>query len=142
MGRCGAALLLIAGTGGCVGPEETRFLSLQERDPRVESRSYDYHDPFPDKHVGPDTYSRPRAFIDPRDDTRKTLDVRFLQAMHPTAGQPQYAGVPPVVRGPARPGPGGVPIPTSPPVATPYPVATQPFIQPTVSSNPPFTGAY
>lgn len=125
MGRCLAMLALLA-VGGCIGPEETRFLSLYQRDPDVESRAYDYHDPFPDESAGPETFTRPRTFSDPRTDTRKNIDLRFLQAMHPTAGQPQLAGVP-VVRGPARMGPGGVPIPTGSPVANyPYPPGVVP----------------
>ncbi len=123
------AMLLLLGTGGCVGPYETRFLSCFQRRPDVEARSYDAHDPFPDESAGPDTYSRPRSFVEPRGDTRKTLDLRFLQAMHPTAGQPQYArggSAPvPIVQGPAVPGPNGMPIPTGSPVANyPFPFPT------------------
>lgn len=132
MGRWAWLLPLIA--GGCVGPYETRYLTLYQRAPSVEARSYEAHDPFPNKMAGPDTYSRPRDFIDPRTDTRKNFDLRFLTAMHPTAGQPHLAGVP-VVQGPAVPGPGGRPIPTGSPVANyPYPnapaLATAPQLTP------------
>lgn len=108
----------IVGFAGCVGPEETRYLSYFQRAPDVESRSYDWHDPFPDEMVGPDTATRPRTFLEPRSDTRKNFDLRFLQAMHPTAGKTQFAAVP---RGPARPGPNGTPIPTSPVAQYPFP---------------------
>jgi hypothetical protein len=122
-GACGVWGLLVS---GCVGPEETQFLTLAPRSPEVEARSYDFHDPFPDKLAGPDTYSRPRSFITPRESGRTLLDLRFLLAMHPTAGQPQLAAVPvaavPMVSGPARPGPGGRPIPTGSPIANyPFP---------------------
>ena len=70
-------ILLVVGCGpGC---QETRFLSCRTRDPRVEARSYDLHDPFPDEEMGPKTYSRPRMFQEPRSDTRKTYDLRNLQ---------------------------------------------------------------
>lgn len=117
---------LLLGGAGCVGPEETRYLSLYQRDPTVEARSYDYHDPFPDELAGPSTYTRPRNFLEPRDDTRKTFDLKFLLAMHPTAGRPQLATVP-IVRGPARPGPGAVPIATGGPAS---PVAFYPYPAP------------
>ncbi|OYW24454.1 MAG: hypothetical protein B7Z55_02130 [Planctomycetales bacterium 12-60-4] len=131
MGRWQAMLLVLGVGGGCIGPEETRYLSFYQRAPDVEARSYDYHDPFPDESAGPDTYTRPRSFSEPRSDTRKNVDLRFLQAMHPTAGRPELAGVP-IVRGPARPGPGGVPIPTGSPVANyPYP----PVVVPTAASS-------
>jgi hypothetical protein len=110
------AIIGLLGLCGCVGPWETRYLTWWQRPVAVEARSWDSHDPFPDKYAGPDTYNRPRAFMEPRSDTRKNVDLFFLQAMHPTAGQPHLAGVP-VVRGPAVPGPGGVPIATGPPPA-------------------------
>jgi hypothetical protein len=73
-----ALMLVVVGSGA--GCQETRFLSCQTRDPRVEARSYDLHDPFPDEEMGPKTYSRPRTFQEPRSDTRKTFDLRNLQA--------------------------------------------------------------
>ena len=75
------ALLVVDGIGltGCM-QQETRFLSCLPRSPGVEARSYDLHDPFPDEEVGPKTGVRPRAFQVPRDETRKTNDLRFLQA--------------------------------------------------------------
>ena len=127
------AILLWLGLGGCVGPEETRFLTCFQRPASVEARSYDAHDPFADESAGPDTYTRPRAFVDPRTDTRKNQDFRFLQAMHPAAGNPQYAGGP-VPAGPAVPGRGGRPIPTTTPVVqVPY------QIQPTATATMPAT---
>jgi hypothetical protein len=99
MRRSGIALFVVTGIAGCVGPRETQYLSWMPRRPDVEARSYDWHDPFPDERVGPDTASRPRAFIDPRTDTRKNFDQRFLQAVHPSAGTqlaaPQWPGYPP-----------------------------------------------
>jgi hypothetical protein len=71
-------ILVLAGSG--LGCQETRFLSCRTRDPRVEARSYDLHDPFPDESIGPETFSRPRAFEEPRTDERKTFELRNLQA--------------------------------------------------------------
>jgi hypothetical protein len=76
----GSLTLMLILAGGLAGCQETRFLSCRTRDPRVESRSYDLHDPFADEEMGPETYSRPRDFQLPRSDTRKTFDLRNLQA--------------------------------------------------------------
>jgi hypothetical protein len=77
--------------GLLVGCQETRLLSCMPRKPAVESRSYDYHDPFPDDEIGPKTYSRPRTFEEPRSDTRKSFDLRNLQASRGFPPQTQYA---------------------------------------------------
>jgi hypothetical protein len=75
-------LLFVLMTAGCCGTRETRFPSLQPRNPNVEAQSYNLHDPFPDEHAGPNTFTRPRAFMEPRTDTRKNLDLRFLKAAY------------------------------------------------------------
>ena len=66
---------------GCRQPYEMRHLTCTTRPARVEARSFDSHDPFADESAGPETFTRPRAFQEPRSDTRKTNDLRFLQAM-------------------------------------------------------------
>lgn len=71
-------MLIVAGSG--LGCQETRFLSCRTREPRVEARSYDLHDPFPDETIGPETFTRPRAFQDPRSEERKSFDLRNIQA--------------------------------------------------------------
>ena len=87
-------------SGFLVGCQETRFLScLPKRSATVESRSYDVHDPFPDDEIGPKTFSRPRTFEEPRSDTRKTFDLRNLQASRGFSPQTEYAWDP---AGPAR----------------------------------------
>ena len=73
-------LLIVLVLTGCQNTQETRFLSCIPRPPRVEARSYDLHDPFPDENIGPNTFTRPRSFIKPRTEQRKTNDLRFLQA--------------------------------------------------------------
>jgi hypothetical protein len=98
MSRRELGVVIVLGMAGCIGPRETQYLSCIPRRPDVEARSYDYHDPFPDENAGPETVTRPRSFVEPRSDTRKTFDLRFLQAMHPTAGRTQLAP------GPAWPG--------------------------------------
>jgi hypothetical protein len=124
MDRRGWVVVLAFGLTGCVGPRETQYLSCVPRPPDVEARSWDWHDPFPDESAGPDTVTRPRSFVEPRSDTRKNFDLRFLQAAHPTAGRTQLAP------GPAWPG-YGTPLGAMPIVpAPPGPVATYPGVGP------------
>ena len=75
-------LSLVLFLAGCCGAPETRFLTLSPRSPAVESQSYNLHDPFPDESAGPNTFTRPRAFMEPRSDTRKNLDLRYLKAAY------------------------------------------------------------
>jgi hypothetical protein len=76
---------------GCLGPQETRLLSCNMRDLNVEARSYDHHDPFADEGSGPETFSRPRTFVEPRSDSQKAFNMRQLSAMYPNAGNTMFA---------------------------------------------------
>jgi hypothetical protein len=119
---------LMIGLGGCIGPAETQHLSCIPRRPDIEARSYDWHDPFPDENSGPDTATRPRAFVEPRSDTRKLFDLRFFEAHHPTAARGQLVRAPQSYSGPtvATPLPnypypnGSVPTTAAAPVVLPY----------------------
>jgi hypothetical protein len=131
MDRRGWVVVVALGLCGCIGPRETQFLSCVPRPPHVEARSWDWHDPFPDENAGPDTVTRPRSFMEPRSDTRKSFDLRFLQAMHPSAGRTRLApgplwpgyGTPGMASGPVQPLGNGPPVGTPPP----GPVATPPW---------------
>ena len=74
-------LLLLCLLMGC-GTPETRFLTWQPRPARLEVQSYELHDPFPDEDAGPKTGVRPRIFLEPRSDTRKNLDLRYINAAY------------------------------------------------------------
>lgn len=76
------AVLLLA---GCSTPE-TRFLTVNPRPASAEIASYKWHDPFPDEDAGPKMYIRPRNFLEPRSDTQKNFDLRYIKAAH---GYPQ-----------------------------------------------------
>ena len=74
-------LLMLVVAGSSLGCQETRFLSCRPRDARVEAKTYELlHDPFPDESLGPDTFSRPRDFQDPRKDEFKDFDLRNRRA--------------------------------------------------------------
>lgn len=81
----------ILACAGCISPRDTQFLSWYARPVNVEARAFEYHDPFPDESAGPDTATRPHAYREPRSDTRKELELRVLQAYHPTSGGTQFA---------------------------------------------------
>lgn len=78
-------LPLLVFLGGCITPWNTRLPTLHSQPPVVEGRSYQLHDPFPDAQVGPDPMIRPREFIEPRAEPRRTLEGRALLGMPQTA---------------------------------------------------------
>ncbi len=54
------------------------------RSPAVEKRAFSLHDPLPEQDAGPDTFSRPRGFIDQRSEPRRTVEGRPLLDNAPT----------------------------------------------------------
>jgi hypothetical protein len=117
----GWLVLMLIVVGGGLGCQETRFLSCRTREPRVEARSYDLHDPFPDETIGPETFTRPRAFQEPRTEERKSFDLRNIQASTGNLPARAYLGpggtnvtagvqTQPIWRQPSR----GIPIATQP----------------------------
>jgi hypothetical protein len=75
-----AGMLLLS--SGCAG--EGRYLSLMPRPVATERKASEIHDPYPERFVAPDTFNRPRAFINPRTEERQSYDLRSIQA---TVGQ-------------------------------------------------------
>ncbi len=55
---------------GCVSSQHTRLPSLAYNRPDVERRSYEYHDPSPDREAGPEI-ERPRGFERQRAEPRR-----------------------------------------------------------------------
>lgn len=78
--------LTFVGMAGCTttSPCQRMFAGCR-RNLGLESKTYTLHDPFPDELAGPDTATRPRAFEEPRSDTRRDFDLRLLFSM---SGQP------------------------------------------------------
>lgn len=74
---CLAAGCLLA--AGCFNPAFTRLPMLDPGQPQVEKRSYERHDPFPDRLSAPDTQVRPREFNGQRTEPRRALEERLLQ---------------------------------------------------------------
>lgn len=66
---------------GC-GTPETRFLTFAPRPAAADIASFKYHDPFPDEEAGPKTFNRPRVFIQPRSETQKSFDKRYINAAY------------------------------------------------------------
>jgi hypothetical protein len=81
--------MIVLVLAGCQNTPETRFLSWFPRPAAQERRSYDLHDPFPDEQLGPNTFTRPRGFVQPRTEQRKTNDLQFLQAAREFAPRTQ-----------------------------------------------------
>ena len=68
---------------GCVNPALTRLPTFEAGHPFVEKRSYERHDPFPDRLIGPDTQVRPRDFNDQRAEPRRALEEQMFQGAKP-----------------------------------------------------------
>ena len=71
-----AGCLLLA---GCLNPARTRIPTFEAGHPRVEKRSFERHDPFPDRLTGPDMEVRPRSFNNQRTEPRRALEERLFQ---------------------------------------------------------------
>ena len=73
---------------GCFNPALTRLPAFNAGHPLVEKRSYERHDPFPDRLNGPDTQVRPRDFNDQRSESRRALEERLFQVARPDSNSP------------------------------------------------------
>lgn len=72
-------LLLPLVTTGCFNPTFTRVPEVAASQPQVEKRSFERHDPFPDRALGPDTQVRPREYNNQRTIPRKSLEEQLFQ---------------------------------------------------------------
>lgn len=72
-----ASLLLL---GGCISSQNTRMPTLAYGDPKAERRSYDYHDPLPDRDSGP-LVERPRGAERQRSEPRRTMEHANIRPM-------------------------------------------------------------
>jgi hypothetical protein len=86
------------GLSGCVNPINTRLPTFNTPPPVVEKESYRIHDPFPDEELGPDTMTRPRGFVEPRAEPRKTLESRALLGLDAVPLPPNSFNYPDTVR--------------------------------------------
>ncbi len=64
---------------GCPTPMTTRLPEIAPRDPRVEKKSFERFDPFPDPDLGPDTLARPLGFQTERTQERRNYEDRIFQ---------------------------------------------------------------
>ena len=69
--RTGCILLLLA---GCISPQRTRMPSFAYGDPNAERRSFELHDPLPERDSGPLAGALPRGFDVQRAEPRRTLE--------------------------------------------------------------------
>ncbi|NOX54693.1 MAG: hypothetical protein GXP27_09695 [Planctomycetes bacterium] len=76
-----ATLILLCVASGCITPYNTRLPTLLPRHPAVEKRSYEFHDPFPDPNLGPETDQRPRGYKRPRTQPRQLWELRGLRQL-------------------------------------------------------------
>jgi hypothetical protein len=99
MDRCRRSLhlpLMAVLCSGCFSPWNFRLPTWFNGPPESERRAYQYHDPFPDSHLGPDTGSRPAEYSRQRPPAvgiREKYDGSRIR-------EPFGPGVPPPVGGP------------------------------------------
>lgn len=84
-GRKTCVLGFVLMLSGCLSPWTTRFPTAQPRHPLVEKKSYEFHDPFPERAAAPDTENRPRGFENARAAPRRAVEGAMLRGMpqHP-----------------------------------------------------------
>lgn len=94
MGACRirlvSAVLATLSAVGCFNPMTTRLPQVAPRDPRVEMKSMERYDPFPDPDLGPDTQVRPRGFETERTMPRRNYEDRIMQGRQREYGAPAY----------------------------------------------------
>jgi hypothetical protein len=64
---------------GCFSDKFTRLPAFETGQPQVEKRSFERHDPFPDRLSAPDTQVRPRGFDNQRTEPRRALEEMLFQ---------------------------------------------------------------
>lgn len=95
----GLAIVVPCFAASCAG----RGLPWRVGDPREERPRAERHDPFPSAELGPDTYTRPQSFTQPRSDVRRIREEeahRQLFSNQPPGYPPGQSG-PPVQTGPS-----------------------------------------
>lgn len=70
----------ISSMPGC-NPMTTRYPTPPLGNSLAERRAFERHDPYPLEDLGPDTFTRPRAYIEPRDEARRAAEQRMLRGM-------------------------------------------------------------
>jgi hypothetical protein len=79
-----AALLVSICLNGCAyDPKRFQLPSLTRRHPAVERRLADFHDPFPDDTLGPESSARPPSFARQRTLPRRAADLRGVHLLNP-----------------------------------------------------------
>lgn len=91
------AIALAAATAflsaGCLNPRYTRLPTFRFGNPVAERENLERHDPFPNSEFGPDTFARPRSFINSRTNIRR---IREEEARRGTnAPAPPFGGASP-----------------------------------------------
>lgn len=82
--RLAIALTVATALGGCAyDPKKFQLPRLWPRHPEIERRLADFHDPFPDDALGPESTGRPPGFFRQRTLTRRTSDLGAVFLLDP-----------------------------------------------------------
>jgi hypothetical protein len=75
---------------GCPSPQTTRLPTLAPAPNAIERRSLGHYDPLPDPVLGPETESRPREFLRPREPQRQAREGQLLPGVPAGPVPPGY----------------------------------------------------
>ena len=81
----------LLGLTGCLNPATTRLPTCGLPPASVERRSLGHFDPFPNPDLGPETFSRPPDFVQPRDPERQAREGQLLRGVPATPVPPGYS---------------------------------------------------
>lgn len=87
----GAGIAVAAGATGCVNPGRTQLPTVAPGPPAAERRSLERFDPYPDRTLGPETFTRPSEFRQGRAPQRQAAENRLLQGTPTPAAPPGYS---------------------------------------------------
>ncbi|GAB4145881.1 MAG: hypothetical protein Tsb009_18210 [Planctomycetaceae bacterium] len=88
------AIVGIVFPSGCLSPDTTRLPRWETGSPRAEKAGLQFFDPFPSRTAAPDTFSRPRGFIDNRTEIRRTREAEAKRRLQQQLQQQQGPTLP------------------------------------------------
>ncbi|MEZ6048451.1 MAG: hypothetical protein R3C11_23335 [Planctomycetaceae bacterium] len=80
--QLGILIGICLSASGCMNPN-MRWPNLNIPNVLAERRIMERNDPFPDEDIAPETYLRPRSFIDQRTEERQAAEQRMFEGVIP-----------------------------------------------------------
>lgn len=74
--------------GGCITPWNTRLPTVEPAPTTSEKFSFQRHDPFGDRDLGPEMWVRPRGYEAPRPEARRAAELKIFRGYNAPANPP------------------------------------------------------